>query len=321
MIGKFGELFSEKGRSYLVDILTLPVAPYRQNDLDRPVASQQPGKAFSDQKRVAGELQVGNLDASEYASQTPRPYIAELPHQILGTIFSQLDRVSILRLMVMARVFWEIGWYYLERSVMGCMAPWAGHWIICVGEYVERNDNPTGLLTEEEEEILDKGISWNDDDDNVKDPFVVQPASLFLVFKFGFRAVDPEVRPHSKLLEPALEELNHLPEAYRQEALEFARTRDLSQYFPPKETWLLRNLTSKRTCLRTKTPTSFHKDEEGSGPHMDFPGFGEVVLYRIWSTTSTNTESRLGYLNRGVWAGHRFDMCTVTHHEKKNPSR
>ncbi|KAG5970215.1 hypothetical protein E4U56_007913 [Claviceps arundinis] len=86
-------------------------------------------------------------------------------------------------------------------------------------------------------------------------------------------------------------------------------------FYPRDEVWILRNLTTQQYMRREPLelePGLAH------GPFVRGIGFGDVVLSRIsWSSSaSTALQDPTGRIHRGLWAGHRFDITTMTRHEK-----
>ena len=88
----------------------------------------------------------------------------------------------------------------------------------------------------------------------------------------------------------------------------------LSRFYPKDQLWILRNLTT-REYVRSEAIAL--KPEYIHGPHIDFLGFGEVILSRVsWSTDPSVATPYEGGLHRGVWAGHYFDITTMARHEQ-----
>lgn len=51
-----------------------------------------------------------------------------------------------------SQIFWDIGWPYIKKKLMNCIAPWAGHRIVCLGvEHTDLADYPLGMLSKDEE--------------------------------------------------------------------------------------------------------------------------------------------------------------------------
>ncbi|KAM0445324.1 hypothetical protein ACHAO4_009736 [Trichoderma viride] len=85
-------------------------------------------------------------------------------------------------------------------------------------------------------------------------------------------------------------------------------------YFPRDQPWILRNLTTKQFV---RAEAIALKLEFIKGPHIIGLGFGEVLLSRIsWTSAALNMEDPAN-IRRGIWAGHCFDITTLTRHERK----
>ena len=143
-----------------------------------------------------------------------------------------------------------------------------------------------------------------------------------------------------------------LPEPYARQALRFASPCILEGYYPATENWILRNLTVHEFVDGNTLHAAFHRPRklhnnkkpsasafsgqrnqrgsrvrghgqgrrQGTGPDTDldynplqqhealktYPGFGEALITRIrWAPDK----------HRGVWAGHRFEICTEKRHK------
>ena len=79
------------------------------------------------------------------------------------------------------------------------MGTWAGARIICLGEYCDRGDVPSGFLRREEEDVLHKGLA-EDEVDPDELTFIPGPASLLDVALCRLQEIKPEVEPLKKLL-------------------------------------------------------------------------------------------------------------------------
>lgn len=81
---------------------------------------------------------------------------------------------------------------------------------------------------------------------------------------------------------------------------------DCETYFPPDQSWILRNLTTKE-FVSAESITS--PDSTGL---LDFV---RAVIARIcWSTLPDIGFEDTTNISRGVWAGHCFDITTITRH-------
>lgn len=97
--------------------------------------------------------------------------------------------------------------------------------------------------------------------------------------------------------------------------IQCAHSINLWQFCPTDQAWMLRNLTTKQFVRSEEIAL---RPEFINGPDIKVIGFGHVVLSRIcWSQDPENgMDFYDGEINRGVWAGHRFDITTVESHRK-----
>ena len=188
------------------------------------------------------------------------------------------------------------------------MGPWAGTQIICVGNTCFPGDWPAGLLTAEEEELVNEGLTgcaWEFDSGEVD------------LIGRRFREVrQSEVKSYQKLLGPVLNKAEHLPHSEYIQVLSFAldSPKMADYYYPKAESWILRNLTASEFIQGDKLFTAFERSEPPDGPQLGYPGFCEAIACRIcWSTSSDSIVPRAG-MSCGVWAGQRFEICTEKIH-------
>ena len=98
---------------------------------------------------------------------------------------------------------------------------------------------------------------------------------------------------------------NQLPEPYASQARQFADY-SVERYYPVSELWILRNLTANEFVNGKNLHAAFHTSGKLYGRDIGYPGFGEAVMCRSrWSPDKI----------RGVWAGHRFEICTEKRHK------
>ncbi|KAG6051217.1 hypothetical protein E4U17_006261 [Claviceps sp. LM77 group G4] len=221
---------------------------------------------------------------------------------------------SVIFLGVTNQYFWSIAREYIVRDVMQHLGVWAGQQLITVGDCNEVDDYPPGLFATEEdkENLLKRRPEDEESEDEVDQPPVGQrPLTLYDRIRISFteppnatRAID---RDDSIL--KALDE----DSCYRTVKNVFFMGSD--DFYPRDEVWILRNLTTHQYVRREPLelqPGLAH------GPFVQGIGFGCVVLSRIsWSSDSNVAlHDPTGRIHRGLWAGHRFDITTMTRHEK-----
>ncbi len=213
------------------------------------------------------------------------------------------------------------------------MSTWAGARIICLGDECEPGDWPAGLLTTEEENIVNEGLDEAEVDPD--EGFLQGPGNLLGMPRCRFREINSEVEPYRMLLRPvpgeaehpiyskrpqtwrsprtALDEAGHLPKSEHSQAYSFAVGKKVADYYPETESWILRNLTTAEFVQGDRLFAAFHRSRRQHVPHLGYPGFGEAIMCRIYWSTGNSTVPCAGS-NRGIWAGHRFEIYTERIH-------
>lgn len=162
-------------------------------------------------------------------------------------------------------------------------SPWAGHRLMCIGDYAEDKDLTQGLLSSENAEYLKR------------------KETNFTTHVSNYCA---RVNQHRPL---------HMPDyLYRQErslqtqveTRQFIKLLNTTKRYYPQfdtaQTWVLCNLT-KREYVRDETVKAHGK-----------AGFGAFLLSRIcWSSSVDTSMSYEGNICRGVWATDRFEITTI----------
>ncbi|KAL9613421.1 MAG: hypothetical protein Q9167_002019 [Letrouitia subvulpina] len=251
------------------------------------------------------------------------------PNELILMIFYNLDLLSCFRLSLVSKRLWEIGWPLFQLKITEFMSPWAGKRIIFLGDNCEPNDMPAGFLTTEEKNIIDEGL---DDSKIDPDDYIYQrPGDLLNMAMVRFQEVHSNVKPYKILNRPlpgepedgfylehsqlwrfprtALDEARRLPKSLHAQVISFAHGKKTGDYYPLTESWILRNLTMAEIVQGDEIFAAFHRSKPQNGLHLRYPGFGEAIMGRTcWSNRATAP------FNRGVWAGHRFEICTANFH-------
>ncbi|KAG6301126.1 hypothetical protein E4U09_005818 [Claviceps aff. purpurea] len=238
----------------------------------------------------------------------------EIHHLIFEHCYDD-DLKSVIFLGVTNQYFWSIAREYVVRDFMQSLGAWAGQQLITVGDYNEVDDYPPGLFaTEEDKKNLLKRRPEDDDseDEEYNLPVEQQTLTLYERIRRGFTELpNAETRfvARSYLILDALAQ----DSCYRTVRNVIPMDRD--DFYPRDEVWILRNLTTHQYVRREPLelqPGLAH------GPFVRGIGFGSVVLSRIsWSSDSNVAlNDPTGRIHRGLWAGHRFDITTMTRHEK-----
>ncbi|KAG5996198.1 hypothetical protein E4U52_007138 [Claviceps spartinae] len=232
---------------------------------------------------------------------------SRFPTEIHRLIFEQCyddDLKSVIFLGATSQYFWSIAREYVVRYIMQSLGVLAGQQLITVGDYVEVDDHPPGLFaTEEDKETL---LARRPEDEEAEDE------ESEIRRSFVTERPEAKTRLRDRKLYSILDALRQDP-CYRTVKNAIKMQRD--DFYPRDEVWILRNLTTQQYVRREPLelgPGLAH------GPFVRGIGFGSVVLSRIsWSSDdNTALQDPTGRIHRGLWAGHRFDITTMTRHEK-----
>lgn len=231
-------------------------------------------------------------------------------------------------LCLTSRYFWTFAREFIRNYHRSYLGRWAGENIVCVGEGAEPGDFPPGLFSVEEANDLFQGtidVSNNshgpDDRAHPQVPLTLHHFTLPNVSHIDEKAAGLEVESLNIFYE-CVSRSRHSDPKFRLPAgyyafPEFRMARSEicitdSTYLPHDELWILRNLTTKE-FVRSEA-IALRRDFI-RGPNIDNLGFGEVIASRIcWSTPSSARTGDMADLYRGVWAGHRFDIVTISKH-------
>ncbi|KAI1209052.1 uncharacterized protein F4807DRAFT_108725 [Annulohypoxylon truncatum] len=247
----------------------------------------------------------------------PAP-ILNLPVEIVQMIFGLLDDVEDqMSFGLTCTCLWYLALPAMHNTWVSNMGLWAGKNIVLVGSHTKSADYPPGLFSEEEKAAL-----------MVQDTFqlkLFQRKRYLSLAEVAKRQYSEDQQPYEcdplhnflrcllRGLPPrgGLEDFN--------DAAVVARLRDLDEldekdFYPTEERWILRNLTTKQYV---RAEGIAFRPEYIHGPRIEGVGFGHAVMTRIcWSSSTKNVMNTSVKLTRGVWAGHRFDITTVTKHEE-----
>lgn len=264
---------------------------------------------------------LSNQDTSpEVATQCLN--FSALPAELIGMVFDRLDIVNALRLTLAAQRFWEIGWPYMEKKLMGFMGPWAGHRLVCLGESPIEG-YPPDMLNKDEKEELAKGLNADEYDDDWDDEYdIVQgsPVDLITLVESRYCKTGPDVPPPllvQNLQEVAIDQIQTMPRPMTSRLFEFLSSRHLSVFFPDDQKWVLRNLTTHE-FIRSEALAG---NSSQTGRHIKDLGFEHLILFRtFWSSSSWSAEFNRRSVHHGIWAGHRFEITVLDRHTKSMQS-
>lgn len=277
----------------------------------RPADDEALGQSLHPQKKL--ETTSSDFDKGGEASFLIT--FSGLPTEMHELIFARLESIEdLICLSVTSRYFWGIGHKHIRQyytSLLGC---WAGQNIICVGDYVDAGDYPPNLYSAEEEQELNQMRVGPDGylDSNADSKrltlyhFATEPigtieevVDLYQISRRTLYACMRRCRSKEWTVD------------FRHPELVMTN----STYFPNSQVWILRNLTAKEFVLPTAVAL---KPEYIDGPFIRGLGFGEVVMTRTCWTSDYGIAMSSGTgICRGVWAGHRFDITTLSRHNEK----
>ncbi|MCJ1467391.1 hypothetical protein MMC07_006015 [Pseudocyphellaria aurata] len=261
------------------------------------------------------------------AVSTPCRNLLRLPAELIGMIFDKLWITDALRLTLVSQRSWDIGWTYVEKKLMGFMAPWAGHRLICLYEdpkIVRKNavypesEYPPGMLSIDEEEELSLGLTSEDHDDDGASmeayTGIRVDLAIIALWRYEHNEIDlddvPPISLTSLLRDITENQMHDLPQSLRSKVLNFSHFH-LPNYLPNDRKWVLRNLTTHE-FVRSEA-LAIKNDQHG--PYFEHLGFEHIVLSRIfWSPILQHANINGRVERRGVWAGHRFEITTLDRH-------
>lgn len=315
--GGLSQIFFEGSAAALVRLLAVPVRP--QNPSAIPIASSAAQMATGDslQKAQQGNQKNRQADsealvgAPEHKQRKTRDWtktltLSNLPPEIHHLIFDDLGYiVDTICFGLTSRYFWTFAEKLVFDYYASFLGRWAGKNIVCVGEDVEPGDYPPGLFSASE---LGELVMILD-----------QPLNLYHMALPGSCDMETEnnIRyESSRIYLGCYSRIKHFHRAFF-EACPVIVVSDESRYFPKHLPWILRNLTTKEFVRSEAIPPP----EPGSSPKesvLGCDGFGKIVMSRIlWSTSPSTALNDRSNVLRGVWAGHCFDITTMTRHEEE----
>lgn len=154
-IGKLGEFLWVKEADCLVDLLAVPLKP-------------GPVQLSCAPKRLNEILETEPLPTKENLEliRQIQSYLAAIPNELILKTFHDLDFLSCFGLSLVSKRVWRIGWPFVQQKATEFMSPWAGARILYLGDECKSGDWPTGLLTVEEESVVNGGLDEAEVDPN-----------------------------------------------------------------------------------------------------------------------------------------------------------
>ncbi|KAI1735411.1 hypothetical protein F4680DRAFT_304118 [Xylaria scruposa] len=332
-------LFDDEALS-LVQLLVVPVRPSLDSPDNSPADStnatceeKRGVKRSRDHNDVHTESsqsykQIKTQDQDETVVSNTVVTIFSLPLELHRLIFSFIeDFEDVVSFGITNRQFFPISLELLELYYMSFFGQFAGKNIVCVGEYVGPNDYPPGLFSSEELESLRQMTikldedGYLEDEDYYSDGEAIE-SEAFTLWHFTQPGVSTRLNFWRVSIDSLETDLRikcrrrgiskdpawiHFERQIRQPLA------DNDKYFPTDQPWILRNLTTKQIVRADAIALS---PDHIMGPDIRDLGFGHVLLSRIcWTSHIPIYPSKAGNIVRGVWAGHCFDITTLSRHE------
>ncbi|KAJ5469369.1 hypothetical protein N7539_008987 [Penicillium diatomitis] len=303
MIGELMDALLSSSAAGLVSLLAVPLCTYRQrydgllpgenvedNEDDDFVCAKRTRVNDLSQNHSSKAARIEIHDTNAASLEGPKT-ILHLQSTIHHLIFANLQDVEdVLRFSLANRYFWAVGLLHIETHIMKSLAPWAGEPIVCVSEKTDPRDLPPNVLNAvptptPNEQISHPPTPWSNYAKNSGPALSQRLQEWFL----DYEAHHP------------------MGSAHRTEILTGLKPEILA-FYPQDQEWILRNLS---TCEYVRGEVIALKQEFIHGPQMEILGFSEILIARIcWSSEP----EKLGVyknVNRGKWAGHRFDIAPL----------
>ncbi|OJD29702.1 f-box domain containing protein [Diplodia corticola] len=304
--GTISDILFNGSAGGLVKLLAVPVPPAHYYSTHGRLSPGRPSakrKHENLEEQPARDWKRPKVQRGSQLQERKRTGIHTLPTELHDLIIDHLDMEDVFNLCISNRYFWNIGLGRIRDYIMSHLGTWAGERIVCVGEGVHVGDYPPAMYTDDERvrnrEQLDEMTLWE-----------FQECE-------GFNQVVRVRVPdtfYRQLKHPDTASSLRQLGSYASCVLAEARP-DLRSFYPDDQPWILRNLTTKeyvRSEAIALEPEHIH------GPHIDYIGFGEVLVSRIcWTADGTTIGMESKNIRRGVWAGHRFDITTLARHNKE----
>ncbi|EKM56099.1 uncharacterized protein PHACADRAFT_209596 [Phanerochaete carnosa HHB-10118-sp] len=269
-------------------------------------------------KHWSGDIDFSNIWADkeiavlESAKPSPTSRIVRLPNELLRMIFDAInDLMSCIFLCVTHNILGVAGEARLRELAVPEPGPWAGHRILCVGDYCRKF--PASV----EEEISAQAATYTylvyGEDSDASDT-QEEDASFYECVSETYKSVRPSDRWPLKLSKAQYKLLSRLLSSADRKRVNTVfmaiRNADIRLDIYAKDL-VLCNL-SKGEYVRNDACVGPNTDDSNDSSEVDtYLDLGLVLFSRIcWSTTShcSMPENISDRLTTGTWAGDRFEI-------------
>lgn len=267
-----------------------------------------------------------------------------LPEDIHWLIFNHLNDPADLTCLGLAFPYlWDITQKTILRRYASQLGQWAGQQLVCIG-LDHPDDFPPGLYSADELEringnqsftldgvavtrndtVLANGMAITQLSINVYEPSVddeiPKPLTLHNLCQLPNVCFENDATIDEKSRRVFAECIRRCQNPSQTSCIQEVRRKrgeivtKSSPFIPRDQAWILRNLTTREFV----TAAGIALDKKFiDGPFIKGIGFGEVVMSRVcWASYFRTDLAYSRYVNRGIWAGDRFDITTRGQHDE-----
>ncbi|KAI1432894.1 hypothetical protein GGR50DRAFT_553062 [Xylaria sp. CBS 124048] len=331
--GELGDILFDGSGKDLIRLLVIPVKRPRGRSLPLQASSSRGTdvNALPSSSKTPGTDEPGVKGSSDDKARvdSPRPKttqsssgaitLSSLPREVHHLIFTFIKSVlDVISLGMTNQYYWSIAGEFVDKYYTAPFGRWVGTSLVCVGDCHEPGDFPPGFHTEEELQALVR-----EKENAYREPPAHDPLTFIRTegwFPLSGRRLVKVMNDDEPIfeMECSLFAACDRRGLSKDPAFRHIRSqlrRETSTYFPKTEQWILRNLTAKQ-FVRAEAIALCPGYVQG--PDVKVLGFGEVILSRVcWSSSAEVGIADPTNISRGVWAGHCFDITTISRHRAK----
>ena len=236
---------------------------------------------------------------------------------------SQLSLEDCFRLSITTAESFDLTFSCVEQRLTKLLGQWAGSRIICAPTDIGSDSTSVGLFTSKERNASVGDVSAQEAGSNTDECTLTGNMNLGEVVSLRYHEVYHAKRclPFDEACESLrqialTETIDHLPEGARQRIHDALVGEGFPKaLLPANKSWVLRNLTAKQyVCADGLRAALDVKRSQPCGPDIRYPGLAEAVLCRVGWTSEGSCNGHDVPKNFSIWAGHRFEVTTDTHH-------